>query len=157
MTSPPQVEILLIGVGNLLRGDDAAGKLAAKLVRARNHPSIRVLEHDGEGASLIEIWSGARHVIVVDAVSSDSPPGTIIGFDATQQPLPERVFHNSTHAFGLHEAVELSRALKRLPHQLIIYGIVGESFDVGAGLSPKVEEAVRQVVKSIFRELGVGV
>lgn len=155
MTPPSEAEILFIGVGNPLRGDDAAGVLAAKLVRDRNHPSIRVIEHDGEGASLMEAWTGAQTVIVLDAASSDSPPGTIYRFDATEQPLPGRLFQNSTHAFGLHEAVELSRALNHFPRQLIIYGIVGKCFEIGAHLSAEAEEATRQVVKRILEETAV--
>jgi hydrogenase maturation protease len=155
MISPSQAEILLIGVGNPLRGDDAAGPLAAKLIRAGHHSSVRVIEHDGEGVSLMEAWRGAQKVIVVDAASSNSPPGTIYRFEATHQPLPGKVFQNSTHAFGLNEAVELARALHQLPQELIVYGIVGKSFDLGGPLSAEAEAAVRQVVKRILEERGV--
>jgi len=152
MTSPSDAEVLVIGVGNALRGDDAAGMLAVKLMRERNSPSIYVTEHDGEGASLMETWTGERTVIVVDAAWSDSPPGTIERFDATQQPLPGKLFQRSTHAFGLHEAVELSRALNRLPRRLIIYGIRAKSFEIGAPMSDHVEKAVRAVVERILEE-----
>ena len=152
MTPPTVAEILLIGVGNPLRGDDAVGAQVAKLLRARNHPSIRVIEHDGEGASLMEAWTGVKTVIVVDAVSSASPPGTIYRFDAAQQPLPGNFFRHSTHAFGLHEAVELSRALDRLPRQLIVYGIRAKSLEIGAPLSHEAETAVREVVERILEE-----
>jgi hydrogenase maturation protease len=152
MTLPSQAEILLIGVGNPMRGDDAAGLQAAKLIRERNHPSIRVIERDGEGASLMETWTGAQTVIVVDAACSDSPPGTIYRFDATQQPLPGKLFQRSTHAFGLHEAVELSRALNRLPYRLIIYGIRVKSLEIGAPLSDEVEKSVQEVVERILEE-----
>jgi hydrogenase maturation protease len=152
MSSPSEAEILLIGVGNPLRGDDAAGVRAAKLIRDRNHPSIRVIEHDGEGASLMEAWAGGQTVIVADAAWSDSPPGTIYRFDATQQPLPGKLFQRSTHAFGLHEAVELSRALNRLPRRLIIYGIRVKSLEIGASLSDEVEKSVQEVVERILKE-----
>ena len=152
MTPRSETEILLIGVGNPMRGDDAAGLRAAKLIRERNHPSFRVIEHDGECASLMEAWTGAQTVIVVDAAWSDSPSGTIHRFDATQQLLPGRLFQRSTHAFGLHEAVELSRALNRLPPQLIIYGICVKSLEIGASLSDEVEKSVRQVVERVLGE-----
>jgi hydrogenase maturation protease len=152
MASPSEAKILVIGVGNPLRGDDAAGVQAAKLIRDRNHPSICVIEHDGEGASLMEVWTGAQMVIVVDAASSDSPPGTIYRFDATQHPLPGKLFQRSTHAFGLHEAVELSRALNRLPRRLIIYGIRVKSLEIAASLSDEVGKSVCEVVERIFEE-----
>jgi len=152
MDSSAQQKILLIGVGNPLRGDDGAGPVVAKLIRERHHPCISVREHDGEGASLIETWASAQKVIVVDAVSSDSPPGTIYRLDATEQPLPGKVFQSSTHAFGLHDAIELARALHRLPRQIIIYGIVGKCFETGSGLSGEVEIAARQVAERILKE-----
>jgi len=152
MNCASQQKILLIGVGNPLRGDDAAGRLVANLIRERQPLSFRVIEHDGEGASLIEAWAGAQKVVVVDAVSSEAPAGTIYRFDAVEQPLPGKVFQNSTHAFGLCEAVELARTLHRLPRQLIIYGIAGKSFSTGEHLSAEVESAVSHVVEQILKE-----
>jgi hydrogenase maturation protease len=152
MTSAVQHEILLIGVGNLLRGDDAAGRLTANLIRSRNCPAFRVIEHGGEGASLMEAWAGVQDVIVVDVVSSNSPPGTIFRFDATKNPLQTKLFQNSTHSFGLQEAVELSRALDRLPRHLIVYGIQAQSFETGAPPSDEVQKAIQEVVARILQE-----
>ena len=42
----------------------------------------------------------------------------------------------------LPEAVELARELDRLPRRLVVYGIEGESFEAGEGLSPAVETTV---------------
>jgi hydrogenase maturation protease len=155
MTALPKLEVLVIGVGNPLRGDDAAGPMVARRIRDRQLPFFRAIEHDGEGASLMEAWTGAQIVIVVDAVSSNARPGTICRFDVTQQPLRGNLFQDSTHSFGVHQAVELSRVLNRLPQQLLIYGINGKSFDVGAPLSPGVEEAIGEVVQQILEEPGV--
>ena len=52
------------------------------------------------------------------------------------------------------EAVELARELDRLPGRLAVYGIEGESFEVGEGLTPIVEEAVERLVGQLRRELG---
>jgi len=152
MSSPSRTRILLIGVGNPLRGDDAAGALVAKLIRDRNCPSFCVVEQNGEGISLMEAWASEQRVIVVDAVSSDFSPGTIFRFEVTQEPLRGDLFRNSTHAFGLPEAVELSRALDRLPHQLVIYGIQAKSFEIGTALSDEVETAAREVARRILKE-----
>lgn len=152
MTSSAKDQILLIGVGNPLRGDDAAGRLTAKLIRSRNCLAFRVIEHDGEGASLMEAWAGAQTVIVVDALSSDLPPGTICRFDAAEKSLQPKLFQDSTHSFGLQEAVELSRALDRLPRHLIIYGIQAKSFETAAPLSGEVQKAVQEVVARILQE-----
>ena len=123
--APPQ---LVIGIGNAYRSDDAAGLIVARMLRGRLPGCCSIFEHDGEGTSLMELWSGADRVIVVDATCTAAAPGTIRRFDVTRCPLPAVMFFGSTHAFSLVEAVELSRALNQLPGELIIYGVAGAEF-----------------------------
>jgi hydrogenase maturation protease len=107
---------------------------------------------DGDGARLIDAWEGAADVVVIDAVSSGAAPGTIHRLDVAEGPLPRRFFHNSTHLFGVAEAVETARALGRLPARLVIYGIDGRNFDFGEGLSPEVEAAATEVTRRLGDE-----
>ena len=92
-------------------------------------------------------------VILIDAVSSGAPPGTLYRFDALTQPMPGRYSFHSTHAFGVAEAIELARALHVLPPNLIVYAIEGKNFATGVGLSPEVEQAVQRVVEQVTREV----
>ena len=85
--------------------------------------------------------------MLVDAVRSGAPPGTIHRLDARAGPVPTGFFHYSTHAFSVAEAVELARSLDQLPPHLIVYGIEGEKFAAGVGLSLVVEQAVETVVE----------
>ena len=116
-------------------------------------PGVTVLEQSGEGVALMEAWGDADQVIVVDAVSSGSEPGTVHRFEATGQPLPALFTGHSTHAFGLAEAIELARQLDRLPDQLVVYGIEGRSFEFDHELSPEVEEAAGVLVRQIAKEI----
>lgn len=143
---------LLIGVGNEYRGDDAAGLVVVRALRRRLGRSVVALEACGEGAALREAWRGARSVVVFDAAQSGAPPGTVRRFDAHEREMPKRFFHYSTHAFGLAEAVELTRALGEMPQRLVVYGIEGGDFTAGAGLSAEVERAARLVVERVARE-----
>ncbi len=145
--------ILVIGVGNAYRCDDAAGLLVARRVKERTLDSVAVLEHTGEGAALMESWKNAEAVVLIDAVSSGGAPGAVHRLDARSQPLPARMFRNSTHAFSVVEAVELGRALNRLPQQLIVYGIEGRDFEAGTTLSPEVEKAAQEVVERVAQEI----
>ena len=132
---------LVIGVGNEWRRDDAAGLVAARRLRERSPRAARVVEHEGEPLDLIELWSGAVAAIVLDAVSSGAPPGTVHRLDALTERFPAELFRGSTHALGIVEAVQIARALERLPGRLLVIGIEGKRFDAGAGLSPEVERA----------------
>jgi len=146
--------ILIIGLGNEYRCDDAVGLVVARRLREAAPESVPVLEETGEGASLLESWQGADTVILIDAVQSGAAPGTVHRLDAHERPIAREFFRFSTHAFGLAEAVELARALGRLPPRLIVYGVEGKSFEAGVGLSPEVQAAVGEAVERVLRELG---
>lgn len=146
-------KIKVIGVGNAMRGDDAAGPLVARRVRAHAPAGVEVYEASGEGASLMDAWAGADLVLLVDAVRSGAAPGTIHRFDAHAERLPVGFFHYSTHAFSLAEAVELARALGALPPRLIVYGIEGHDYDAGAGLSEQVEARLDEVARRVLQEI----
>jgi hydrogenase maturation protease len=145
--------ILVIGIGNEYRGDDGAGLVAARELRARNLAETLIVECSGDGAVLMEVWEAASRVILVDTASSGAVPGTIYRFDALAQPLPADLSFQSTHAFGVAEAIGLARVLQRLPPRLIVYAIEGENFTAGANLSPQVAKAVRKVVERVTREV----
>jgi hydrogenase maturation protease len=141
--------MLVIGLGNTWRSDDGAGPAVAR--HLGDDPRVRV--HEGEPVALIEAWHGAAEVLVVDAVSSGAPPGTVHRLDGLAAPLPAELAHDSTHAFGLGETIELARALERLPARLLVYGIEGERFTAGDELSPAVEAAVQEVTREVRMRL----
>lgn len=145
--------ILILGIGNEYRSDDAAGLLVARRLRARRLPGVEVREHDGEAASLIEAWRGASVVILVDAVAADAEPGRILRLDANVQPIPHALFRCSTHAFGVAEAIELARALGELPPRLIVYGVVGMSWAHGTERSPAVLSAIPILECTVVEEI----
>jgi hydrogenase maturation protease len=144
--------VLVIGLGNPLRGDDAAGRIVAARLKRKNRRFLRVAEALGEGADLLELWAGSGKVIVVDAVDSGGKTGMIHRFDANRQALPVRFGGSSTHAIGLGEAVELARALNQLPSRLIVYGIEGRQFDMGSKPSAEVKRMVPRVVDRVVGE-----
>jgi hydrogenase maturation protease len=130
-----------------MRGDDAVG---LRIIEALG-PGEMVLVHNGEPASLMAVWEGRDEVVLIDAVSSGRSPGTIVEWDVARSALPAGVCH-STHALGAAEAVELARALGKLPPRFWFVGIEGENFTFGEGLSPELDAAV-QVVVGRLREL----
>ena len=55
--------------------------------------------------------------------------------------VPAQLSFQSTHVFGVGEAIELARVLEQLPPILIVYAIEGENFSTGIGLTSKVERS----------------
>jgi hydrogenase maturation protease len=146
---------LIIGVGNEFRDDDAAGILVAREIRRRCGKAT-VVEVSGEGTALMAAWSGHENVIIVDAVSSGKEPGTITTFNIGEEDLPRRLFHCSSHVFGIAEAVALAKRLHNLPARLILYGIEGKDFGVGIGLSTPVVRHIPDLIAMILKELFTG-
>jgi hydrogenase maturation protease len=145
--------VLVIGVGNDLRGDDGVGLELARRLVARQPPStIAVVAHRGEAVSTIELWRDSRAVIIVDAMRSGAPPGTILRLDASSAPIAWPRQGSSSHAIGLAGAIELSRALGTLPARVIVYGIEGARFEAGAALSAPVTGALDRLGSAVRAE-----
>ena len=145
--------ILIIGIGNPYRGDDAVGLRIAQDIKKKSPDHVNVIEQSGDGISLMDSWKDSDAVILIDAVHSGAQPGTIHRFDVHTQTIPTKFSHYSTHAFGVAEAIELARTLKQLPKNLIVYGIEGKCFEAGIGLSLEVEKSALEVVKRVKQDI----
>jgi hydrogenase maturation protease len=176
--------IVIIGTGNLYRGDDAVGVAFSRRIRESVPEGVTVLEMGGEPFSLMDAWAGADAVFLVDGVHTGRPSGAsrprshglsrdgsraeagragvsgrIHRFEAHREPLPADIFRHSTHTMGVTEAVEVARALGEMPPSLVVYGIRGDRFGHEAELSPEVDDACNEVVVRVLediRELGEG-
>lgn len=157
MTGATQRGPLVIGLGSPDRGDDAVGPAVARAVAARL-PEVVVVDHE-DPTSLLDVWAGHSPVVVVDAVRSGAPVGTVHWLETGLATPPmgpvawARSGHGSTHAVGLAEMVELGRALGRLPDRLVVVGVEAERFDHGAPLSRHVAAAVPVAAARVCDEL----
>lgn len=152
-SAPPRAHRLVIGVGNADRGDDAIGRIVAQRLAGRVPPDVRVLEHDGEATSLLEYLGEADTVYLIDAAVSGAAPGTIRRFDCVGKPLPRGALQMSTHGIGPSEAIELARALGRLPTRCVVFAIEAGRVGGGSELSPTLDAAAEAVVARIAEEL----
>jgi hydrogenase maturation protease len=142
----------VVGIGNAWQGDDGAGLAAARRLRERAPEGVVVKELEGEPVSLVDALDGAEEVILVDAVRSGAEPGTVHRIDASGEPLPATLSAASTHPLGVGEAIELARALGRLPRRVVLYGIEAQSLAAGDELTPAVARAVDEVVERVVTE-----
>jgi hydrogenase maturation protease len=147
------VNEVVIGVGNEYRRDDGVGLAVAARLRDRVPEGVHVVGCEQEPTRLIDAWQGASTALVVDAVESGAAPGTLHRFDASGAAIPSRMFRSSTHAFGVSDAIELARALGKLPPRLVVYGIEGAEFAAGDGLTAAVEAAVEPAARAVLDDL----
>ena len=145
--------VVVIGVGNALRGDDAAGLTVAERIRASAPEGVAVRVCEEEPSRLIDAFGDADVAYLVDAVSTGAQAGTVHRFDASDGPVPSLERRSSTHALGIGEAIELARALGRLPRRTIFVGIEGSDFIAREGLTPAVADGVARASATVLEEV----
>ncbi|MBF2054474.1 MAG: hydrogenase maturation protease [Candidatus Sericytochromatia bacterium] len=149
---------LILGIGNRFRRDDGLGPLAVQALQQRSWP-IPAPDFaccSGEGTQLMAAWQGYQWVLLIDAIAagrSDHAAGQLLCWDALTETIPQELFHYSSHAFGLAEAVEMARALGELPPQLWIYGLSGADFGAGEGLSEAVSAALPLLLDAVCQRI----
>lgn len=141
--------VVIVGVGDIGRGDDGVGAEVARQVAAAL-PQVDVVVTDP--SRLLDALDGAHTAYVVDAVRSGAPPGALHRLDAVPDDDGERAAASS-HGLGLGEVLRLGRVLGRLPPRVILIGVECRRFVAGAGLSPAVREAATAAAAGIVAEL----
>jgi hydrogenase maturation protease len=147
--------IKIIGIGQSLRGDDAAGLDAVRFWIENYHPEILHPEVQVElaelpGIGLLNLLEGIRFALLVDAVHTGASPGTI--HTLTEDQLES--FCNgsgSAHGWGVAETLSLGRQLApaSLPPELILIGIEVGQLDLGETLSPEVYHSLPEAARQI--------
>jgi hydrogenase maturation protease len=139
------LDVVVAGLGNLYRGDDGVGPLVAELFAGVNG-GVRDVGPLAEPLDLLGRFDGADLAIVIDAVRSGAPIGTVrvldivvahSGDDTSAEPAV-----TSTHGIGLAGVLRLAVAVGRAPRRLVVVAVEGEAFDLGSAMSTAVRAAV---------------
>lgn len=144
---------LVIGCGNLLRGDDAAGPTLARRLRDRGLPAGVDCRDGGTGGIDVALWMrGVPRVILVDACRSGAPPGTLLEWsdlDPAACPAPAGI---DLHGCRWDQALALARLVwgGRPPARIDAILVEGASFVPGDGLSEPVRRGVERAAARIL-------
>ena len=142
-------DVLIIGYGNALRGDDGAGYIAAELLRERvEGPGVEVIAAQQLTPELMEPISRARHVLFIDATITGRA-GTFSRIPLRPAPACSRFTHHATPETLLAGA----QSLYHHTPEAALYTIPGRFFEVGQELTPGVRRAVEAVVEEIGRTI----
>lgn len=145
--------LLVLGLGNLLCGDDGAGVAAVELLLRTYEipPGASVLDGGTLGLSLLPYVEDARDAILVDAIRADAPPGSPVRLEGRDVPLAamERL---SVHQVGVADLLGGASLVGRLPQRLLLLGVVPETIELRFGRSASVEAALPDLVERIVTE-----
>lgn len=144
--------IVIIGIGNDYRRDDGVGIAAAAALELLAIPNVVVKTGVADPMSLLEAWTGASLVVIIDAAIADpSTPGRIRRCEWPDVPAQSEGLHS--HSIDIGRTHALGQSLGRVPGELVVFSIEAADTDNGIGLSPQVAGAVPKVVDSVRAEI----
>ena len=152
---PPGYAVLVIGCGNLLRGDDGVGPVLVRHLWERGVPDgARLVDGGTAGMDVAFQMRGAQRVVIVDASATGAVPGTVYrvpGEELADLP-PLQGLH--THSFRWDHAIPFARwALgEACPTDITVFLIEAAAVELGAELSEPVLDAMEQVIELVERD-----
>jgi hydrogenase maturation protease len=147
------MDLLVLGLGNALCGDDGLGG-AVILALERGYdapPGAQVLDGGTLGLSLLPFVEEARELILVDAVRTGDPPGSLVRLRG-EDVAPAVAQRLSVHQIGVADLLDAAHWRGRSPQTLVLLGLAPDRLDWGVGLSPAVAEALPRLLDLVLEE-----
>lgn len=146
--------IAVLGLGNLMRTDDAVGMLALQRLRAdpRFPPSVPLIEGGTLGLDLIYPLEGITHLLALDAVDAGAEPGTLLryaGDDIADLPVSK-----SVHLLGFSDLIGSMRLVGNAPAEIVVLGVQPGATGWGTELTPPVEAALDALIERAIAQVG---
>jgi hydrogenase maturation protease len=145
----------VLGIGNVLMGDDALGPYVVKLLEARYElpPEVEVVELGTPGADLSLHLDGLDAAVVVDTVKVAGEPGEVRLLDRAQLLAKRPVLQASPHEPGLREALHTLEFRGGGPREVRLVGVIPAQVEMEVGLSPPVRAAVEPALEALTEQL----
>jgi hydrogenase maturation protease len=146
---PPGCAVLVVGCGNLLRGDDGVGPILVRHLWERGMPDgLRLVDGGTAGMDVAFQMRGAERVVIIDASATGATPGTVYrvpGAELAELP-PLQGLH--THSFRWDHAIAFARwaLADACPSDITVFLIEAANVAMGADLSPEVTAAMEKVI-----------
>jgi hydrogenase maturation protease len=146
--------VLVIGLGNPLRGDDGVGpRLVEELTRCGLPEGVTALDAGTGGLDLLQVLEGWQRVVVVDAADVGREPGQFVRFRPDQARLAQGPDRFSLHHAGLSEVLALANALGQALPRMVIFGVQPAVVGWKEGLSSAVETALPALADAVLEAI----
>ncbi len=150
----PDRRLLILGLGNVLCGDDGLGVAAlARLARRWRLPeSVEMMDGGTLGLALLHHVRAAETLLIVDAIRADGGPGTFVRLEGDDV-APAVESRLSVHQIGVADLLDGLRWTDSSPQRIVLLGLVPRSMELHVGLSPEVEVAMDGLVEAVAAEV----
>lgn len=152
-TEEPANRLLILGLGNVLCGDDGLGVVAVERLRERYEApeGVEILDGGTLGLSLLSWTTDTETLLLVDAIRTDDPAGTLVRLVGDE--VAPAVRHRlSVHQIGVADLLDGMRLIGRCPPTMHLLGIVPESLHLGTDRTPPIERALPRLIDAIVQE-----
>jgi len=144
-------KIALIGIGNILMGDDGFGPYLVRYLEShfRFSTEVVLVEAGTPGMDLLSLLSEYNHFILVDTIRAPGNPGEVLTYnmEAILTGGPGGAF--SAHDYGLRQALLTLQLLGETPKNGVLIGVIPEYVDIGTELSDSVFRAIPKVIDEV--------
>ena len=147
----PLKHVGVVGIGNVLLGDDGFGPLVIEMFRCHYEcaPNVEVLDLGTPGLDIAPYLYDRDLVILIDAVQSDSAPGSLCLFQENDLAQHRAELHLTGHDPGIQESLAHLRLAGHAPAELIVLGAEPLSCEFGEGISASVLTAASVALVTI--------
>lgn len=148
------MDALVLGLGNILLGDEGVGVRVVQRLAQRGGLSseVEILDGGTAGMDLLDAIAGRDLLIVADAVRVDAPAGTVLRLE-DEQVHAYFGARLTPHQLGLCDLLATLRLTGETPARIVVIGIAPKCLDLGLELSPSADRACDQAVHEILNEL----
>ena len=148
------MDILVLGIGNVLLTDEGVGVRALKeLERRYIYPeNVELLDGGTAGIELLRHIRNRDYLIIIDAMKWNQKPGTVGRVEGDDVPAAFRT-RISPHQLGLSDLLAAAMLTDELPKNLVLFGVEPESLDIGLDLTDTVEASLEKLTGAIIDEL----
>lgn len=148
-------KILILGLGNILLGDEGVGVRIAEHLASQSLPDeVEVIDGGTAGYELLSFLEGREKVIIVDAVKTEDKPGSVykVGLSILEE---DATIHLSLHQIGLKNIFKMASLMEINP-EVTLVGVVPKDYQkYKIGLSKEVEKAIPRAIETIFQEIEI--
>lgn len=145
---------LILGIGNVLLTDEGVGVRALNELERRYifSDDVELLDGGTSGIELLRHIQSRDHLIIIDAMTCDQPPGTVFRVENQEVPAVFRT-RISPHQLGLSDLLAAAMLTDSLPEHLVLFGVEPESVDIGLELTETVESSLDKLITGVVEEL----
>ena len=145
---------VVLGIGNTILTDEAAGVRAVELLEQRYQIPDDVLVIDGgtSGMEMIEDLSDLDFLIVIDVVKTGAAPGTVVKIAGDEIPVFFRR-KLSPHQIALPDVLASLELLDAMPKEIVVLGVEPISLELGMEMTDTVAAKVPLLVEMAVMEL----